>query len=218
MHLHHPYSSRSPVRPRILNLNLNLNLHLELNTSVVRPTVHMHVDPSSLSHISPFKTTLQIISQNAVHGDKVCFHRQQHEESNSNGGFSVSLGYAVVTVPLWLPATDSLSSSENDTDMIIMTGRTFDGQMDLLQEYSPGHGPILLSVITIFSCLQYLCGDHDCDCTYSVRRGLTTGAVKLFLMSYDNPKGNGKEHIMVDGAFVIKHDSKRRQTVSIGMC
>ena len=164
--------------------------------------------------MNPIKTTLQIISQNAVQGDKVlvvtvCLHRQQHTESDWNRGFSVTLGYAVVTVPLWLPATDSLSSSEND--MVTMTGRTFDVQMDHLQYYSPGRGPILLSVITIFSCLQYLCGHHNCDYTYSVTRSLTTGAVKLALMSCDNPKGNGKEHIMVDGAFVIKHDSNKHK-------
>ena len=168
--------------------------------------------PHRLKLMNPLKATLQIIRQNALQGDQilvvtVCLHRQQHTESRSNGLVSATRGYTVVVVPLWLPLK-CCPPSETDASLITMTGPAFDIEMDNLQYSSPARGPNLLSVITVFFCLQYLCGDHDCDYAYSVTRGATTGAVKLDLMSYGDQYAGGREHTMVDGAFLIKHSER----------
>ena len=170
-----------------------------------------------LKFMNPLKATMQIIRQNALQGDQilvvtVCLHRQQHTEAKCDGLVSTTRGYTVVVVPLWLPLK-RYPPSETDASLITMTGRAFDIRMDHLQYSSPARGPLLLSVITIFFCLQYLCGDHDCDYTYSVTRGATTGAVKLDLMSHGDQYAGGREHTMVDGAFLIKH-SERHETMN----
>ena len=113
-----------------------------------------------LKVMNPLKSTLQIIRQNALQGDQilvvtVCLRRQQHTESKSNGLVSATRGYTVVVVPLRLPPK-CCPPSETDASLITMTGPAFDiqMQMDRLQYSSPARVPLLLSVITIFFCLQ----------------------------------------------------------------